>query len=355
MRKPALSQIPANAIVQHEAWAPLTAFTATLVTVWWLIRSRFSTIALDHPNRRSLHQAPVPRTGGIGLHAGIVLAWAVVAPNLPPPTGLTFALLLLVSFADDVRGVPVVVRLAAHLLAAGVLAASLLLQDFGIVAAVVATLVIAWMTNLYNFMDGSDGLAGGMALFGFSFYGVAAWLSGSSAFALLNFSIAASAAAFLVFNFHPARVFLGDVGSVPLGFLAAAFGLIGWLQRDWTWWFPVLVFSPFIVDASATLARRLWRRERVWEAHRDHYYQRLVQMGWGHRGTALAEYALMLACGLTALAALGLAAAAQTTVLAVTAASYLLMISAVERAWRMKPPAGPVNGNGERYAAKGDE
>jgi UDP-GlcNAc:undecaprenyl-phosphate GlcNAc-1-phosphate transferase len=83
--------------VHHAAWAPLTAFTATLVAVWWLIRSRFSSFALDHPNQRSLHKAPVPRTGGIGLHLGILTAWAIVAPDLPLPAWSGFMLLLLIS------------------------------------------------------------------------------------------------------------------------------------------------------------------------------------------------------------------------------------------------------------------
>lgn len=320
--------------MQHAAWAPLTAFTATLVTVWWLARSRVGKLALDHPNPRSLHQTPLPRTGGIGLHAGIVLAWGVVAPNLPLIAWFAFALLLFISFIDDLRGLPVVLRLAAHLLAAGALSTALLLSDYGPTAVVIATLALAWMMNLYNFMDGSDGLAGGMTVFGFSFYGIAAWLAGSTVFALLNLSVAAAAAAFLVFNFHPARIFLGDVGSVPLGFLAAAFAMIGWLQRDWPWWFPVVVFAPFIVDASVTLARRFARRDRVWEAHRDHYYQRLVQMGWGHRNTALAEYALMVVSGLLALAALAASPSAQAVALISAAAGYAALIAWVERAWR---------------------
>ncbi len=318
----------------------LTAFAAALVTVWWLARSRLSTLALDRPNPRSLHQTPVPRTGGIGIHAGILLAWATTAPHLPSLLWLALALLLAVSFLDDVRGVPVIARLAAHLLAAGAVAASLLSGEFGLAGVILATLAMAWMANLYNFMDGSDGLAGGMALFGFLFYGIAAWLAGSTGFALLNFSIAAAAAGFLVFNFPPARIFMGDVGSVPLGFLAAAFGIIGWLQHDWTWWFPVLVFSPFIVDASVTLLRRLLRGERVWEAHRDHYYQRLVQLGWGHRGTALAEYALMLACGILGLLVLGLPMAQQIIALAATAAVYLALIAAIERTWRRRAMGG---------------
>jgi UDP-N-acetylmuramyl pentapeptide phosphotransferase/UDP-N-acetylglucosamine-1-phosphate transferase len=190
------------------------------------------------------------------------------------------------------------------------------------------------MTNLYNFMDGSDGLAGGMTVFGFGTYGIAAALGGDVGLAAFSACVAASAAGFLVFNFPPARIFMGDVGSIPLGFLAGALGALGWESDVWPLWFPFLVFAPFIVDASVTLARRLWRRERVWEAHRDHYYQRLVQMGWGHRRTALAEYALMAAGGSAALAAITAPPAAQAAMLVAATLAYVALVIAVERAWR---------------------
>jgi UDP-GlcNAc:undecaprenyl-phosphate/decaprenyl-phosphate GlcNAc-1-phosphate transferase len=319
--------------VQSAAWAPLTAFAAALFAVGWLSRSRLSALILDHPNPRSLHEAPVPRSGGIGLFAGALLAIGIVAPHLPIALWIAFAVFLLVSFLEDLRGIPALWRLAVHLAVSALFSATVLAGEHTLTMAV-AALAIAWMANLYNFMDGSDGLAGGMAVFGFSFYGVAAWLAGSAEFALVNLSIAAAAGAFLVFNFHPARIFMGDAGSVPLGFLAAALGVIGWLQHDWAWWFPALVFSPFLVDASVTLARRLLRREKVWQAHRDHYYQRLVRLGWGHRKTALAEYGAMLASGAAALGALALPAAAQAGLLAGIAAAYLLIIALIERAWR---------------------
>lgn len=328
--------------MHHAAWAPLTAFTATLLAVWWLIRSRFSTFALDHPNQRSLHAAPVPRTGGIGLHLGVLAAWALVAPKLPVAVGVAFALLLLVSLIEDLRGVPVALRLALHLVLACALASSVLLQDYGLLAVIVAALALTWMTNLYNFMDGSDGLAGGMAVVGFASYGIAAWWGHHPDFALLNLGIAAAAAAFLVFNFHPARIFMGDVGSVPLGFLAGAFGLLGWRQALWPWWFPLVAFAPFIVDASVTLLRRLLKGERVWEAHRDHYYQRLVQLGWGHRGTAIAEYGLMLATGILALVTLPASPATQAFALCAAAAVYAGLIAGIEYAWKRRPTAGAV-------------
>jgi UDP-N-acetylmuramyl pentapeptide phosphotransferase/UDP-N-acetylglucosamine-1-phosphate transferase len=320
--------------VLHAAAAPLTAFVVALILVWCLSRGRLAQMVVDRPNDRSLHSTPVPRSGGLGLHAGVLLAWPIAGAGIP--TIILFALmaLLAVSAWDDMRGLPVMARLAAQLLAGGAVSTCLLLPDFGLVMVFISTLGIVWMTNLYNFMDGADGLAGGMTLFGFTFYGVAAYLAGSTAFAFLNLSIAAAAAAFLLFNFHPARIFLGDAGSVPLGFLAACFGLVGGLQNIWPWWFPLLVFSPFVVDASVTLAKRACARAAVWQAHRDHYYQRLVRLGWGHRRTALAEYALMFLCGAAALAGLGWPKPGQWVLLTTAAALYGALIIAVDIAWR---------------------
>jgi UDP-N-acetylmuramyl pentapeptide phosphotransferase/UDP-N-acetylglucosamine-1-phosphate transferase len=318
--------------VSSAYWAPLTAFSATLVTLWWLMHSRVALNVLDRPNERSLHQHPIPRVGGIGIHAGIALAWLMLAPDITPVSWNCLVVLLAVSCADDIWGVPVVLRLAVHLVTALALAYLLLGNLSCWWLAPVTALAITWMINLYNFMDGSDGLAGGMALFGFGSYGIAAWFFGDHEFALLNFSISAAAGAFLIFNFYPAKIFMGDVGSVPLGYLAGVLGLTGWVNGHWTWWFPLLVFSPFTVDASVTLARRLFQGERIWEAHRDHYYQRLVQLGWGHRNTALAEYVLMIVCGVAALAALRFP---QTTPAMITmlALTYIVLTLLIMRAW----------------------
>ena len=267
---------------------------------------------------------------------GIAAAWIVIAPMLPPAWWLALALIIAISLADDLRGLPAGLRLAAHLLAAALAAYALMPADTA--PWLIATIVIGigWMGNLYNFMDGSDGLAGGMALIGFSAYAAAAWLSGSTEFAMLNLAVALAAGGFLVHNFHPARIFMGDTGAVTLGFLAATLGLIGWQQRDWTWWFPLLVFSPFIADASITLLRRGCAGARVWEAHRDHYYQRLVQLGLGHRGTALVEYALMLACAVTALWTLAQQYATQMLALVIVILLYLALAWGIGRAWQKR-------------------
>jgi UDP-N-acetylmuramyl pentapeptide phosphotransferase/UDP-N-acetylglucosamine-1-phosphate transferase len=158
-----------------------------------------------------------------------------------------------------------------------------------------ALLVVAtvWSINAYNFMDGSDGMAGGMAVIGFGCYALQAWLAGHAPLAVMSAAVAGAALGFLFFNFAPARLFMGDAGSAPLGFVAAVLGLMGWTANVWSGWFPVLVFSAFLVDASATLLHRLARRERIWLAHKEHLYQRMVTSGLGHTRTALVAYGVM--------------------------------------------------------------
>ena len=143
-------------------------------------------------------------------------------------TWIAFPMLLVatVSFLDDVRSLPALLRLSVHGMAAFVLVSSGLTLP-GMVGAVISWFAIVWMMNLYNFMDGMDGLAGGMAACGFGFLGLAAWLSGHIEYAQLVWAVAASALGSLIPNLPPARIFMGDTGAVTLGMLAAAFSLWG--------------------------------------------------------------------------------------------------------------------------------
>jgi UDP-GlcNAc:undecaprenyl-phosphate/decaprenyl-phosphate GlcNAc-1-phosphate transferase len=312
--------------------APILAFVITFGLIKWMLSSGRVRLALDHPNARSLHTSPIPRTGGLAIISAALLAGGLVAPQ-PASLLACAAGLALVSFLDDSRGLAVTWRLTAHLAIATVFV-WMNISGSPLYLLGLFVLALVWMTNLYNFMDGSDGLAGGMTVIGFGSYAVAGWLSGDSALAWLTASIAASALAFLYFNFHPARIFLGDAGSIPLGFLAAAIGLLGWKWRGWPAWFPFLVFSPFIVDASVTLVRRFLRGEKVWQAHRSHYYQRLVQIGWGHRKTALAEYVLMLAAGVCAVWGIGRALTEQIILLGVWVVIYVGLAVLTDRSCR---------------------
>jgi UDP-N-acetylmuramyl pentapeptide phosphotransferase/UDP-N-acetylglucosamine-1-phosphate transferase len=275
------------------------SFIVAFLSVRVLI-SRLGRWALDEPNARSLHERPVPRTGGIAVLLGGSIAFAFGAGPLWLPAALAFVLGV-VSLADDLHGLPTLGRLTAHLAAAAV-AVWYLVSPMHVVEMALLMLAVAWITDLYNFMDGSDGLAGGMATIGFGTYALAAWLSGEAAIAALCIALSAASAAFLLHNVHPARIFLGDVGSIPLGFFAGVLGIAGWRSDAWPLWFPLIVFGPFIADATVTLLRRLIRGDKIWKAHREHYYQRMVLMGLGHRRTALLGYALMALCAGAALA-----------------------------------------------------
>ena len=287
------------------ALTALISFCVCLALVVLVLRSRRQW-AIDVPNDRSLHSDPTPRIGGIPLMAGIAasagLAEFVFGLERVPLAAIVLALTLCgISLADDRAGLPVALRLATHLLAAGVFAAYLTNNLAPWWWMLAAMLIVAAMTNFYNFMDGANGLAGGMAVLGFSSYGLAS-ISTAPGLAAVCFGIAAAAAGFLVCNLR-GSIFMGDGGSIPLGFLAAALGIEGWARSLWAPWFPVMVFAPFVADSVATLARRIMRGERFWEAHREHYYQRLVRSGWSHAELACAEYMLMAACAGLALGA----------------------------------------------------
>lgn len=328
----------------------------TMGALHWLLRGPFSGWH-DLPNERSLHARPVPRIGGLGIHAGwIPVAAAAAALDMHVEIGwgaaAGLALIVAVSLWDDRHSIGPLARLAVHAVAAVMLvvqigqpalqtawgatsgAAALVLAGPIVAAAAAVLLVLAvlWMMNLYNFMDGSDGLAGGMAVFGFGTYAV---LAGHTApgLAVASAAVAGAAVGFLRFNFPPARVFMGDTGSVPLGFLAAAFGLAGIAADLWGWWLPPLAFLPFVADASFTLLRRALRGERIWRAHREHGYQKLILLGWSHRRCALAWYSAMLCCTATSLALVRTSPPVQWTALGVMAALAFIILSAIEIIW----------------------
>lgn len=320
----------------------LLAAATSVIVIAFARHPVFARVFADIPNDRSLHSVPVPRVGGFGIMLGIAVAVFAIGWQQAPAPAVAIALgLAVVSMLDDVRSLPVAVRLCAHVLAAaGLVAVYLTGWPWWFLALAVLTLV--WVTNLYNFMDGSDGLAGGMTAIGFAAYALAAWSGGAPALAAVAASIAAAALGFLAFNFPPARVFLGDAGSVPLGFLAAALGVVGFASGIWPVWFPAIVFSPFIADASVTLLRRLARGERLSQAHKSHYYQRAIRLGYSHRTVALAAYLLMAGMSALALATMGTSRLVQAMALVAALALYAALFGSIDRAWRRATPDGTL-------------
>lgn len=329
----------------------IVVLAATAFTVSALLTFRFCSPAsifymLDHPNDRSLHDRPVPRGGGLAILAALLVCGLVTVMFQPVPglVGIVLGMLVVagVSFLDDRHSVPPFYRFVAHTVAAAVIVyGGFFIQRLEIpgagwhwsyiVGAMFSVLFIVWMTNLYNFMDGMDGFAGGMAVIGFSVFALLGWQVGNVLFMLLSLVTAAAAGGFLLFNFPPARIFMGDVGSSTLGLLAGTFSLWGARDGIFQFWIAVLVFLPFIADSTVTLVRRFLRREKLWQAHKTHFYQQLVQAGWGHRKTVLLEYAVMLGCGISAIWGVHSAALMQIAIFVSWSLFYLLFFFWVSR------------------------
>jgi len=321
--------------------AALVGFATAAAGTWWLLRPDVGLTSLDVPNERSMHSVAVPRGGGLAVLAGLLFSLAVVSFSVGfswPAAAIFFALLLIagISFVDDRKSLGVAPRLAVHFIAAGValwgadLVPLALAYPGGavaltpVVATVLSALAVVWLTNLYNFMDGMDGFAGGMAVIGFA---TIALLAGTQAPLLGAIALLTSAAAagFLVFNFPPAQIFMGDVGASALGFLAAALILWGDVVGVFPWWIGTLAFAVFIVDATVTLIRRGCARQRIWKAHRSHFYQRLVAIGWSQPRAVMLHYVLMLLASMSALLANGGSLAWQCVILT----SVVLMLLAL--------------------------
>ncbi len=251
----------------------------------------------DRPNERSSHTGLIPRGGGIAVVTVLLVTWVVVA--MPTQRGevytVVLAALLLagISWLDDLRSLSPGIRLIAQVAAIlpalfwlgqkDTLFQELIPTPFNLVF---AGMIWIWFINLFNFMDGIDGISGVEAASigaGIAFVAISAPRAGLDP--VLAATVSAAAIGFLCWNWHPAKIFLGDVGSVPLGFL------LGWLLLDLAsdgyWAAAAILPLYYLADATITLARRALRGEKIWLAHREHFYQRAVQSGRSHAAVSL--------------------------------------------------------------------
>ena len=277
---------------------------------------------MDVPNERSSHARPVPKSGGLAIvvafAAGclVVFFFADVARiDFRQFWGfLLFTLLLAgVSFVDDITHHTFLVKLTTQMMCVGaVLGTGVVLSrlwlpfagevSLGWTGYAVTLLWMIGLTNAYNFMDGLDGLAGGVGAIAAVFLCVIALTQGSFFVYATAYALIASVAGFLMFNFPPARIFMGDVGSAPLGFVFATLAVIGAnLDQGHLSFFvvPLLLFQ-FIFDTSFTFVRRLVRGDKVHQAHRTHLYQLLNRSGYSHKSVSLFHYGVAVAQGVGA-------------------------------------------------------
>lgn len=257
---------------------------------------------LDVPNERSSHKLVTPRGGGVAIVIAYIAALLVMAAlgymDRATLYAMAVAPLLVagIGFMDDRRSISMKWRLLVHFLAAFWLiywlheGRQIPVFEFDTVTGVmlffITAVALVWLLNLYNFMDGIDGITASETIFVAVVLGVFAWLGGFKAIAVTGFVLAVATAGFLVFNWPPARLFMGDVGSgflgITLGGLTFALSLKTGVVFPW-----LILFGVFVVDATLTLLTRMVRGERWYEAHRSHAYQYAAQR-WGHLRVTIA-------------------------------------------------------------------
>lgn len=280
--------------------ALFAAAAAALLTLLVSIHARRNAM-LDGPGARRMHEAPTVRGAGLGFVMAIVVAWGALGVSLSwsQPLGrwalsaaVAISIVAAVSWIDDRRGLPVLPRLLAHLLAATIVACASVdgsgWQQLLLIAAMMAALTA--LANFWNFLDGINGMAAGTAALAMIGIALVALIADDVPAAMFAAVAAGSVLAFLPFNFPRARAFMGDVGSASLGLMIGALALLPINDRPAPLWELAALASAVVLDAGLTLLWRMLRRprQRWYNAHREHLYQWLARSGWGHTRTTLA-------------------------------------------------------------------
>ena len=306
----------ALAFVNHLLFAG-TLFAVSVLATWLVLRARI----LDVPNHRSSHDEPIANSGGIAI-AFTVLVGFLVVYAMSDDTRIAefhmvgFALaafaILVVSFLDDLGCLRTFkLKLATQIIAVAVLLAfDIVIRritlpvfggfELGWFSYPVTLLWIVGVTNMFNFMDGLNGLAGGTAVIVSGFFALTTFLQGSLFVYILCYVLLASSLGFLIFNFPVARIFMGDVGSQFLGFVFAAMAVLAAeydASRTSLLVMPLLLFN-FIFDTGFTFCRRLLAGENITQAHRSHLYQLFNRLGYSHTRVSLFQYAVAISQGL---------------------------------------------------------
>lgn len=266
--------------------------------------------AVDKPNQRKIHATPMPRLGGLAIYVAFVVGLLVTQPMTMPLAGLLVGatLIVLLGLWDDLRGMPAVVKLIGQIVAAASLVPFGLYVEFvtnpiagdvfwlGLWGIPLTIFWIVAVTNALNLVDGLDGLAAGTALIAALSLAVIAFFEAQSTAFAVALILAAAILGFLRYNFHPARVFLGDTGSMLLGFVLAATAIMG-LTKSATALsviIPIVILGIPLFDTAFAILRRCLNGRRIFEPDKDHLHHRLLIAGLSHRGAVLTVYGVNL-------------------------------------------------------------
>lgn len=275
---------------------------------------------LDIPNERSSHIVPMPRGGGVVIVIVTLSCGLYLAETLKPSISnrdffhyvIGALLIAAVSWTDDLHPLPLWTRFLFQTMGALVAVMGLEYWDRiyfpiigtpcpGWVGRIITIIWIVGYTNVHNFMDGSDGIAGGQAAVAGLGWGMIGWAFGLPLVSGMGFTVAGASVGFLIHNWHPARIFMGDVGSAFLGYTLATLPLIYRSRSGVEAVVPlvgVALVWPFLFDTAFTFMRRFIHHENVFIAHRSHLYQRLLLIGFSHRSVALLYISLALIGGI---------------------------------------------------------
>jgi len=275
----------------------------SVVLTGWFQKYALHRSLIDVPNERSSHLTPTPRGGGLSIVLAILLCIGVLfltgqlQMDIAIALGIGGFFVSVIAWIDDHRHISALWRAMAYAIAAvfsvyclggfNHLQLGSYLLPLGMIGNVLAVVWIVWMTNLYNFMDGTDALAAIQAICVGLLAGILFWLEGKYGVSMVCFVIAVSSCGFLFWNWPPAKLFMGDVGSCTLGFCFGVLAVIGEIEDTvpLVVWFILLAI--FICDATFTLLMRIGRNEKWYQAHKSHAYQRLVQLGMSHKQLAI--------------------------------------------------------------------
>ena len=304
----------------------LVAWLATDLLIPWVTRLAYSLGRVDQPDARKVHTTPIPRLGGVAIFLGFFIAIAVIEllvvgplfPRTGPFMGLLAgaSIIFLLGIVDDLRPLPATLKLVIQIVAASVAVAlgvriEVLSNPMGgmliLPMSLSVGLTIFWLvgiTNTINLIDGLDGLAGGVSLIAASTTALIAFQTKQPALALLALALVGATIGFLRYNWNPAKIFMGDSGSLFLGFVLAAISVIGLLKVAATaaLLVPILILGVPIFDTAFAIVRRAIQRRPIFSPDRGHLHHRLLGLGFSQRRAVVIIYAICLLLGGTALA-----------------------------------------------------
>jgi UDP-GlcNAc:undecaprenyl-phosphate GlcNAc-1-phosphate transferase len=298
----------------------LIGFIAALLIAWvstpFVRKLAILVGAVDAPNHRKVHTRIMPRLGGLAIYVGFVLSYFIIAPATDVALGLLIggSIVVLVGALDDKYQISPKAKLAGQLVAASVVVSLGIRVDFFYLPFDDAAVILGWLsipitvlwivgvTNAINLLDGLDGLASGVSAIATATMMVMALLMGNYAVALLCCVLLGSTLGFLWFNFHPAKIFMGDSGSLFLGFSLATLSILGFKQVTIvSFIIPLLILGVPLSDTFYAIVRRLVNKTGISVADKGHLHHCLLNMGLGHRKTVLTIYAIAMSFGAAAI------------------------------------------------------